>query len=102
MSHGNWKDLFAGVEKNDLELVKYHIKTGVDVNYQHPEFLTSPLIESIRLNHIEMMILLLENGASPDIKEVYSNKTAVSIAEEVGNDEVLKILNQYMESNKLY
>jgi uncharacterized protein len=97
MSHGNWKDLFAGIEKNDLELVKYHIKTGVDVNYQHPEFLTSPLIESIRLNHIEMMILLLENGASPDIKEVYSGKSPVLIANEIGNSRASELLNRYLK-----
>ena len=33
---GDWKDMFQGVKNNDLELVKYYIKIGVDLNYQHP------------------------------------------------------------------
>ena len=47
---GDWKDLFKGVQQNDLDLVNYYIKNGVDVNYQHPEYMTSPLIESIRVS----------------------------------------------------
>ncbi|MEM6299840.1 MAG: hypothetical protein AAF740_14215 [Bacteroidota bacterium] len=40
MAAGDWKDLLAATQNNDLELVKYHLKQGVDINYQHPEFLT--------------------------------------------------------------
>jgi uncharacterized protein len=49
MGHGDWKDMFRGVQNNDFELVKYYIRMGIDLNYQHPEFLTSPLIETIRV-----------------------------------------------------
>ena len=45
---GDWKEMFRGVETNDFDLVRYHICTGIDLNYQHPEFLTSALIESTR------------------------------------------------------
>jgi hypothetical protein len=44
MSGGDWKEMFnAGCEGN-LELVKYHVQAGVDVNFAHPEFLSTPLV----------------------------------------------------------
>ena len=60
--------MFRGVETNDFDLVRYYISKGIDLNYQHPEFLTSTLIESIRQNHLEMLEYLLKNGAKPDFK----------------------------------
>jgi uncharacterized protein len=99
MGHGDWKDMFRGVQNNDLELVRYYIKMGIDLNYQHPEFLTSPLIESIRSNHLEMLAFLLENGALPDLKEVDSNKNPITIARELGNQAAVQILKRYLEPN---
>lgn len=96
MSHGNWKELFRAVEENDIELVSFHIKMGVDINYQHPEYLTSPLIESIRRNHIRIMRLLLSNGASVQIKEAETGKNAIQIAEELQYMEIVKILRSYL------
>ncbi len=97
---GDWKEMFRGVETNDFELVKYYISMGVDLNYQHPEFLTSALIESINRNHLEMMEFLIQNGALPDIKEAWSNKSPMSIAKELKNKEAVTILNKYLNSNE--
>lgn len=97
---GDWKDMFRGVETNDFDLVKYHIRNGIDLNYQHPEFLTSALIESIRLNHLEMMEFLLKNGASPDVKEAFSNKSPMAVAKETRNKEAIEILNRYLGTNE--
>ena len=93
---GDWKEMFQGVETNDLDLVRYYIAKGIDLNYQHPEYFTSALVESIKKNNIEMMILLLQNGATPDLKEVFSNKTPITIAKEFKNDEALNILSDYL------
>ena len=95
---GDWKEMFLGVETNDFDLVRYHISNKIDLNYQHPEFLTSALIESINRNHLEMMIYLLENGALPDIKEAFSNKSPMTIAKELKNKEAVKVLNQYLNT----
>lgn len=97
---GDWKDMFRGVETNDFDLVKYHIRNGIDLNYQHPEFLTSALIESIQRNHLEMMELLLKNGALPNLKEVFTNKTPMMIAKENRNKEAVVILNRYLGTNE--
>ena len=96
---GDWKEMFRGVETNDFDLVKYYIFKGIDINYQHPEFLTSALIESIRQNHLEMMEFLLQNGAKPDLKEAFSYKSPMEIALEVRNKGAVKILNQWLNTN---
>lgn len=98
--HGNWKDLFKAVQVNDVELVEFYIGLGVDLNYQHPEFMTSALIESIRCRHIKIMNLLLKSGALPDEIEVESNKKPMLIAKEVGNIEAIKALNSYAKAEE--
>ena len=60
---GNWKEMFHAAEKGDLELVRYHLSTGIDPNYQHPEYTTGALLESIRKGQLEVAELLLEKGA---------------------------------------
>lgn len=96
MGHGDWKDMFKGVQDNDLELVKYYIRMSIDLNYQHPEFLTSPLIESIRNENLPMLTLLLDNGALPDVCEVASEKSPMSIAKEIGNEAIIHKLEEYL------
>jgi len=43
MSGGDWKAMFKAVQENDLELVRFYLRSGVDPNYQHPEFMALPL-----------------------------------------------------------
>ena len=96
MSGGNWKDLFLALQTNDLELVRYHLRMGVDPNYQHPEFMAAPLVESIRYNHLEVARLLLENGADPAIKEVMGEATPTSVARSNNNTAALQLLNSFL------
>jgi len=93
---GDWKDFFRAIQLNDLELVKYHIRMGIDPNYQHPEFMTSPLMECIRYNHLEIAKFLLENGTDAAALEHNSTTTALSIAEMLGHNEAVKLLKQYL------
>ena len=98
---GDWKEMFRGVETNDFDLVRYHIYTGIDLNYQHPEFMTSALIESIRQNHLEMLEYLLKNGAKPYLKEAFSYKSPMEIAKEVKNKGAIEILNRCLNTNEV-
>jgi uncharacterized protein len=97
---GDWKEMFRGVETNDFDLVRYHIASGIDLNYQHPEFLTSALIESINQKHLDMMKFLLENGANPSIEEAFSCKSPMQIAKEISNKEAVAILNNYLGTDE--
>lgn len=97
MSAGNWKDMFQGIQKGDMELVEYYLAIGVDPNYQHPEFLALPLVESIRFNHLNITKLLLDNGADLQLKELWGKETALSVAEATKNEKAILLLQQYIE-----
>ena len=94
MSGGIWKDMFKGIQENDFELVKYYLKTGVDPNYQHPEYMALPLAESIRYNHIEIAELLLQFGANATLVEMESGDTPLRIAEKMKNNSVISLIQK--------
>ena len=93
---GNWKEMFHASEDGDLELVRYHLKMGIDPNYQHPEYMTGALLESIRKGHLEIAKLLLENGANPKIIKDFGTETPMSIAITNKNKAAIYLLNDYL------
>lgn len=94
---GDWKDFFRAIQLNDIELVKYHIRTGINPNYQHPEFMTAPLMECIRFGHLKIAEYLLENGANPnDLEHNSKTTTAMSIAKMLDNQDAIKLLERYI------
>ncbi len=96
MSGGDWKELYLSAQNGNLELVKCHIDTGIDPNYQHPEFMTTPLIASIEAGHYEIAKYLLENGADPTIKEHYGHDTPLSMAESTRNKMMITLIKSYL------
>lgn len=97
MSGGDWKAMFKAVQENDIELVKFYLKLGIDTNYQHPEFMALPLSESIRYNNLEIAELLLKNGANPLIIELESGITSMELAEKKENKNALSLLKSLNE-----
>ena len=87
--------MFLAVQENDLELVKYYMKHGVGPNYQHPEFMTTALIESISLGHLEIALCLLENGADPNLKEDFGNHTPFRMAQAAGNKDAMELVGRF-------
>ena len=100
MSAGNWKDMFKGVQTGDIALVDYYLTIGVDPNHQHPEFMAAALVESIRFNQLDIAKLLLDNGADPNIKEVWAGETPLSVAIATNNQEAIQLLNEYINQAK--
>ncbi len=96
MAAGDWKDMLSAVQEGDLELVKYHLEKGVNPNYQHPEFLTTPLIESISFQQYEIAKYLLDNGADPTLKAGFSLDSPLSVAKQTKNRELIKLLKSYL------
>lgn len=86
MSGGNWKELYQAARGGDLELVRYHVQMGVDVNYAHPEFLSTPLVAAILAGQQEVAQYLLDNGADPHLMSEFDEVTPVQAAVEVGMD----------------
>ncbi|GAA4276348.1 ankyrin repeat domain-containing protein [Aquimarina mytili] len=100
MSGGDWKSMFKAVQEGDFELVKFYLDKGIDPNYQHPEFMALPLVESIRYNHLKITKLLLENGGNPSIKEVMEGETSISMAKQLNNQKAIDLLNSYLNTNQ--
>ena len=96
MSGGNWKDMFKAIQENDKNLVEYYLHSGIDPNYQHPEFMAAPLVESIRYNNLTITKLLLENGADPHIKEVWGGETPLSVAGSEKNEKAIRLLMRHL------
>jgi uncharacterized protein len=83
MDGGNWKEMFNAACEGDLELVKYHVKNGVDVNYAHPEFLSTPLVACTLARHEEIALYLLESGANPHLPSEFDALTPLQAAQQV-------------------
>ena len=92
MAAGDWKEMLIAAQNGNLPLVRYHIKMGENPNYQHPEFLTTPLIEAATFGHQDIVEFLLENGAKPHLKAAFNSNTAVEIAKQNGHLEIVRML----------
>ncbi|MEL6923459.1 MAG: ankyrin repeat domain-containing protein, partial [Bacteroidota bacterium] len=88
--------MFKAIQTGDYELVSYYLQIGVDPNYQHPEYMAAPLIESIRFNQLKIAKLLLENGAEANIKEDWAGETPLSVAKLKKNEAATKLLKAYL------
>jgi uncharacterized protein len=67
MSSGNWKELFDAACTGDLELVRYHIRTGVNINHIHPEYFGTILVACILAKQEAVALELLAHGADPQL-----------------------------------
>merc|ERR1712232_785234 len=101
MGGGNWKDLFNAAETGDVEKLRYHLRMGVDPNYQHPEFLSAPIFEAIRNGYMEIVQILVEDGnADPSIIEDYTQDTVFETAISCREYDILKYLNMKLPKEK--
>lgn len=81
---GNWKEMYQAGCEGDLALVEYHVKAGVDVNYAHPEFLSTPLVAAILAGQQDVALFLLAHGANPDLPSEFDAATPIQAARKVG------------------
>ena len=95
---GDWKEMFQAIQTGDLALVEYYLEVGIDPNYQHPEFMAAPLVESIRYKHLDIARLLLEKGANPHIKEDWGGETPLSVAKASNNKKAIELLKAYFDA----
>lgn len=80
MAGGNWKEMYIAGCEGDLELVKYHVQHGVDVNYAHPEFLSTPLVACALAGQEEVALYLLDSGANPHLPSEFDALTPIQAA----------------------
>jgi uncharacterized protein len=84
MSAGDWKDLYKAACEGDLALVKHHVDAGVDLNYAHPEFFSTPLVGAIRARQEEVALFMLEHGADPNLMSEMDAMTPLQAARQCG------------------
>lgn len=84
MSGGDWKEMFNAGCEGDLALVEHHVKSGVDVNYAHPEFLSTPLVAAILAGQEAVALYLLDHGANPTLPSEFDAATPLQAARQVG------------------
>jgi uncharacterized protein len=94
MSAGDWKELYKACLDGNLELVQYHIRNGVDPNYQHPEILSTPLVASLIEGHENISVFLLDHGARPDLVSEFDGMTGYQAAEKFKRTEILEKLRR--------
>lgn len=92
--------MYGAAQSGDFELVKYHIKNGVNPNYQHPEILSTALVASIIAGHIEIAHYLLENGANPQLLSEFDNMTPLQAARKYQRKEILRELELLVPEKK--
>ncbi|WP_413582274.1 ankyrin repeat domain-containing protein [Bdellovibrio sp. HCB288] len=101
MSAGDWKEMYGAAVAGNLELVRYHIKNGVNPNYQHPEIMSTALVASIIANHMEIALFLLENGADPALVSEIDNMTPMQAAKLFKRSEMIRILSNMISKPTL-
>ncbi len=92
MSAGDWKDLYAAASNGDLDRVRYHLRAGVNPNYQHPEVLCTPLVASLIHGHDEVALCLLEQGADPRLRSDFDDMTPLEATRRHGRTAMVQHL----------
>ena len=88
MSAGDWKDMFLAACDGDLELVRYHLDCGVDVDFVHAEFQSTVLVAAILARQADVADLLLDRGADPRATSPLEGQTPLEAAREVGMTDI--------------
>ncbi|KRF03000.1 hypothetical protein ASG88_06515 [Nocardioides sp. Soil777] len=88
MSHGDYKDFFRGACDGDLELVRHHLRCGVDVDFIHPELMSTALVAAIEAGRADVALALLDHGADPTLRSPLDAMTPLEAAEAEGLDAI--------------
>src|SRR5262245_13921144 len=84
-------DLIAAAKKGDAAKVKKLIGDGADVNFKTPYGVTA-LLQAAGQGHLEVVKILLEHKADPNVKDTFYGQTPLDSAGEEGKIEILKAL----------
>ena len=89
MSSGDWKELFDAGCEGDLALVEFHVKSGVNLNFVHPEYSCTPLVGAILAGQEAVALYMLANGAQPALYSALDDMTPIQAAQHVGLQSVV-------------
>jgi hypothetical protein len=64
------------------------VQNGVDVNYAHPEFLSTPLVACILAGQQAIALYLLAHGANPRLHSEFDGLVPIEAARRAGLEQV--------------
>lgn len=85
---GDWKEMFQAACDGDMELLRFHVSNGVDVNYIHPEYLSTPLVACILAGQEDAAHFLLDRGADATRFSELDGMTPIEAARSCAMDSV--------------
>lgn len=94
---GDQKALLTAAEMGDLPTVKYYLLQGIDPNQEHPEAMTTPLLESVRNGQLAVAAYLLDHGADPQVASGFEMVTPLQLARLTQQSAMIELLKQYDE-----
>ncbi|MFK8164398.1 MAG: ankyrin repeat domain-containing protein [Lewinella sp.] len=92
---GDQKALLNAAEAGDLETVKYYLRQGIDPNQEHPEAMTTPLMESVRSGQLAVVDYLLNHGADAQKPSGFEMVTPLKLAQLTKQPAMIELLKQY-------
>ena len=99
--YGVWTPFNYTIAMNDVKALKIFLVHGVDVNFHH-KGKSTVLNDAIRVCNVEMVKLLLENGANPRLKDGYGGTVVSSLkkCDKTVKKEVTKLVNNVIKKGK--
>jgi ankyrin repeat protein len=91
LAQDNNEAFFAAARKGDVAAVKAFLDKGVDVNAK-TQYGATALAYACDKGHTELVKLLLERGANPNVRDTFYNATPMSWAAPKGYVEIVKLL----------
>jgi len=100
MSSGDWKEMFSAAEAGDLEFLRYHLCAKVDPNYQHPEYMCTPLVACILAGQYDAAALLLQSGADPQLRSEGEAMTPLEAACHRRDPALIRLIDPSMDAGQ--
>mmetsp|Transcript_32432 Transcript_32432/g.66294 ORF Transcript_32432/g.66294 Transcript_32432/m.66294 type:complete len:331 (-) Transcript_32432:261-1253(-) len=100
---GDWKEMGKAATDGNLFVLRYYLDRGIDPNFQHPEYMTTPLLEAIRAGALPAVTVLLEhtNSADPTIAGNCEGQTPLELAMELKHHDIVdKLLPLLLENDE--
>ena len=88
---GDNKGFIHAVMNEEIASVEYYLSIGMDVNFMDPEIMTSPMIESVKVNNKAIVNMLLAHGGDPR-RVSQLGESAAKIASIQKDQEMLTLL----------
>lgn len=97
-----WIRLYKAAQEGDVYDLLVLFEEGVDISFQHPDFVNSPLIAAAQNGYLEVVKCLIAKGADPHYLSKVSRKTAKDYAKERGYLSVFNYLEQLFPVRESY